>query len=239
MKKVTITSFSMLGGRENNEDSCAFRSENRRTVALVADGLGGMADGEKASALVTEKGCEWLMETKDLSRASITQIVSRLNAAILALQLESGSDMMTTLTGAVIEGRHFVLFHVGDSRYLRLRKGRILCRSKDHSAVQGMVELGELKREDIPQHPSRNLLLRVLGQLEQPVPEIHMGHLFGKDRILLSTDGFWEKLSEKELAGRLQDGDSHQMMDELKLLALERADEGSDNMTALLITLEK
>jgi len=235
MRELSICAFSLIGGREVNEDAVCQGRRGRRVVGVVADGLGGQGGGDVASRLAAEETLKILLEAKRLSPAALRDAMERVNSTVLAQQFASGCKMMTTLAVAAVEGRRVLLAHLGDTRVYRFRNGRLIYCSSDHSVTQKLADSGEITRDQMRDHETRNLLLKCLGQMETPAPETRQGWMLGNERLLLCTDGFWEKFSDGELARAMADSSVENILSGLKKTALERADAESDNISALLI----
>ena len=235
MRKLSISSFSLIGGRDVNEDAVREGCRGRRLVGVAADGLGGQGGGDVASRIAAEEALSALMDAQRPSADLVRRMMEHANSAVLAEQFSSGCKMMTTLAIAVVDGRRVLTAHLGDTRVYRFRGDRLIHCSRDHSVTQKLVDGGEITREEMRTHETRNLLLKCLGEMETPDPEIQNGFMWGRERLLLCTDGFWEKFSDAELAAAMTADSPQTIMERLKETALERADGESDNMTALLI----
>ena len=235
MKQLSICSFSLPGGREVNEDAVRSDRRGNRLVGIVADGLGGQGGGDVASRIVADEALNKLMAAPKLSPAFIREMMERINSSVLAEQFQAGCKMMSTLALAAVQGHRVLLAHLGDTRTYRFRNGRLIYCSKDHSITQTLVDSGDVHRDDMRFHETRNLLLQSLGQMETPDPEIRQGILFGNEKLLLCSDGFWEKFSDRELAKAMTHGSAQSIMDRLKREAVKRSAPDSDNISALLI----
>jgi serine/threonine protein phosphatase PrpC len=147
--------------RDHNEDS-AFVGPY---VALVADGVGGAAAGEVASATSA-----YVVSALALSRfGEDPETVIRDAVAAARVNLRHGvrddpsrDGMATTLTVLVCDGERVLLGHVGDSRAYHHRDGRLDQISRDHTYVQTLVDSGMIQREEMASHPWRNVVLRSL-----------------------------------------------------------------------------
>ncbi|MEO7076447.1 MAG: PP2C family serine/threonine-protein phosphatase [Ktedonobacterales bacterium] len=140
-----------------------------------------------------------------------------------------------TLTAAlVIDGQAFIA-NVGDSRTYLLRDGKLERITRDHSLVERLVEAGQIDREDVYDHPSRNLIYRSLGAGHAEVDvDIFTEQLQPGDALLLCCDGLWEMIRDPEIESILNDTpDGAQACD--KLIALANENGGEDNITAVLV----
>ncbi len=197
---VDAASFTSAGGFEINEDSF-FCGEG---VFAVADGLGGHADGEKASA----EAVRYLKENcrGGYTAESINEILEGANSAVRALECEA----RTTVAAAFIEGKYFQCANAGDSRVYYFKKGSVVLQTKDHSVCQASVDMGLMSSDEIRGNEDRSRLLKVLGSSEklnlkksyEPV-EISSG-----DAFLVCSDGFWEYVTETEMEADLLKSDT-------------------------------
>jgi protein phosphatase len=220
--------------RDHNEDS-AFLGPY---VAVVADGVGGAAAGEVASATAAyvvaalarqrqgEDPAAILTEGIDLANQSLTRGVE---ADV------QRSGMATTMTALVSDGTHVVMAHIGDSRGYLFRDGHLLRVSRDHTYVQKLVDDGQLDDEGVRRHPWRNVVLRSLhgspADEEDHADLVELDLTMG-DRVLLCSDGLTDLVSESRIAEVLHLTDPHRAAGRLVLDALEAG--GTDNVTALV-----
>ena len=245
MTKLRTGLVSITGRfRDNNEDNAYVDPQNR--FFLVADGMGGHAAGERASALAMEIVPQKL-NSLDFAKASpeqavrvIDEAVAQANFEIMALgELDARfKNMGTTITFlADIAGSLFI-GGVGDSRVYLLRGGKFEQLTTDHSLVQALIDAGTLTPEEAANHRYRNVLYRYLGAKEggsgttpkQVQPRVG-------DRYVLVTDGVTGGCSDELMASILADGNDPQAIAEDIVRAAE--DGGSkDNITALVVFVE-
>lgn len=201
--------------RSNNQDS-AFAGER---LFLVADGMGGHAGGDVASALTTramaaldantatgqlDLNGEPVTPTRAQAEATSTQLADQLLQANRMLRSTVGerpelSGMGTTFTGFMTVGQHLALAHIGDSRLYLLRDGAFTQITHDHTFVQHLVDSGRISEEEAKTHPRRSVLMRVLGDVDSS-PKIDTEVLDTRpgDLWLLCSDG---------LSGYVEDDD--------------------------------
>lgn len=89
--------------------------------------------------------------------------------------------------------------NIGDSRLYHFRHGQRLMRTRDHSAVQLLMDLGEIDESDMASHPAQNRLYRCLGGAETPKPDSGQLAVQDGDLLALCSDGVWEYVTEPEL----------------------------------------
>jgi PPM family protein phosphatase len=173
-------------------------------VALVADGVGGAAAGEVASATAAyAASATALARFLDPPELVITEAAEAARAAI-RYGVQRNLDrlgMATTLTMVVCDGSRVVLGHVGDSRAYRLRDDVLTQVSTDHTYVQHMVDTGQLAPEAARRHPWRNVVLRSLdGDPEGPGVDLTPVPVSPGDRLLLCSDGLSDLVEEDRIA---------------------------------------
>ncbi|MBX3061907.1 MAG: Stp1/IreP family PP2C-type Ser/Thr phosphatase [Anaerolineae bacterium] len=237
--------------RTNNQDALlALFSSNLSVddlpdfgLFVVADGMGGHHDGEKASALATRLIAHYvsehfylkLLNTKDSEERPIISEV--LNEAIqqanrsISEQIPEGG---TTCTAVTILGDLAYIAHVGDSRAYLLADGGIEQITRDHSLVQRLIELDQLTIEEAAQHPQRNVLYRALGQSESLDVDAITRRLPPGSRLLLCSDGLWNHVPESLIVQIIRTSKTPQeACDKLVSSANERG--GLDNITAVVV----
>ena len=235
MKKPEVIAFSLPGGRALNEDTVLTWEGGNRTIGIVADGLGGQGEGDLASRIAAETAMETLKAAPRVNGTVLRNAMSRANAAVRTAQSAKGSRMMSTLAMAVWEGHQIWISHLGDTRIYRFRGGRMQSCTRDDSVTQALADSGEISRDEMRTHETRNLLLRCLGGKEtaDPVPEHYLW--WGGSRVLICSDGFWEHFEDAELAETIFQGSPAEALDRLKKMAQGRVRENGDNLSALLI----
>lgn len=222
--------------RRNNEDRVGVLALPGGAVLMVADGMGGHAAGEVASEIAWDTvrtACAngWEPPVADALWQALQEANRRIYVQGEANALQHG--MGTTATVLALAGAEAWYAHVGDSRLYLLREGRLQQLSEDHSMVAEMVRNGMLSADAATDHPCRNVILRALGSAA--VPEFQISPLplaiQAGDVFLLCSDGLYEVLSFRELAGLLEASAAwacREMVD----LARERG--GPDNISAVV-----
>jgi protein phosphatase len=195
------------------EETSDQRCERDGYLLLVADGMGGVAAGEYASAMAVRGVKHHLMDTAKwffslddpdedvrirLLRESLAQIDRELIEQ--ARQDPSLSGMGTTLTAAgIVDGAAFIV-HVGDSRVYLLRDRQLEQVTQDHTVAQKLLEAGILNPEEAKTHRSRHILTNSLGGSPGVKGEIVKLRLQDGDRLLLCTDGLNDMVSDDKIA---------------------------------------
>jgi protein phosphatase len=238
--------------RNNNQDAVlSFFFTSRSSddqpdfgLFIVADGMGGHHDGEKASAMTARTLAAYvtsniylpLLNQNDDDRAPMTEIlveaVQKANLDVINRVPEGG----TTLTAVAIIGDLAHIVHVGDSRVYLITKDGLEQVTRDHSLVQRLIELDQLTTEEAADHPQKNVLYRAIGQSESLEVDAITRRLPPNSRLLLCSDGLWNQVADKELGDVVM---SHENPQEAcdKLVALANARGGTDNITTILLQI--
>jgi serine/threonine protein phosphatase PrpC len=194
--------LSRQGGREYNEDSARCFSHGDVCVAVIADGLGGHGGGAQASAIMAESVTEAFLAKPSLDPAHIRDILEKANALVVAGQTP-GVRMMSTGVCLFTAGGSAVFAHAGDSRLYHFQDGELRLQTLDHSVSQMAVFAGEITAEQIRHHPDRHKVLKAFGEAERFAPEITPPRALepaAHHAFLLCSDGFWEYVTEPEMA---------------------------------------
>jgi serine/threonine protein phosphatase PrpC len=209
--------------RSINEDRVLDRADRR--LWAVADGMGGHSAGDRAAAAA--------IDALDALPDPITApaILGALNAAnrSIAAQAERGGSG-TTIVVAWAEATRLRLFWAGDSRAYRVRDGRAVPLTRDHSLVQELVDGGLLSEAEAERHPQANVVTRALGIASSVAIETADCDLVAGDLILLCSDGLSRSLGPRDFAPGL---DLSTQGDRLLMNALQR--DGSDNASLVLV----
>src|SRR5262245_43248769 len=235
--------------RDHNEDN--FLVDKKLSLFVVADGMGGHAAGEVASALAVRIIHEELKKEREVIEAAQTktradrQILNLLELAVqkacARIHEEAKADatkrgMGTTLSALLIAGSHGYIAHVGDSRIYLLRDGRIQQVTEDHTVFNELIKRGKLSREQIEKVAQKNAITRAVGVYERVEVDTLTIEVLPGDQFLLASDGLHGYINHTaELEPYLgeEDGDTATK----ELIALANRKGGKDNITAVLVRL--
>lgn len=226
---------SMLGGLDS---SIAFG------IYLVADGMGGHQSGELASNLAAQGVSQHLMdqiqndflfERKSFSQSEIEQFLLDAVETAQKLIMQRVPGGGTTLTLVVALGDDLYSAHVGDCRLFVIDvDGKMSLKTRDHSLVQRLVDLGEIAESEAENHPNRNVLYRAMGQSDPFEPDIEKFSLQPGERLMICSDGLWGVVDQQEM---MQIINNQKDPDDIacELVDAANAAGGPDNISVVLV----
>ncbi|GAA1693999.1 protein phosphatase 2C domain-containing protein [Microcella alkalica] len=224
--------------RANNQDS-GYAGEH---LFVVADGMGGHAGGDVASALAIQAiaHTDRAFESVDEAEQVLSQALLEANQELAETVFERPelTGMGTTVSGLIRVGAKVVVAHIGDSRIYRFRGGELEQITKDHTFVQRLVDSGRITPEEAAVHPRRSVLMRVLGDVDLN-PEIDTMVLDTEpgDRWLLCSDGLSGYVTEEKVAEILAGQPDAALA--AQSLVDESLDHGApDNVTVVLVGVD-
>ncbi|MDG9977240.1 PP2C family protein-serine/threonine phosphatase [Ectopseudomonas oleovorans] len=230
---VVFAAQSVAGQvRTHNEDALACRPD--LGLWALADGMGGHARGEVASALALEELVGALQQGEELFAAVHA---AHLAIAAAAQPVAGEAGMGSTLVAVRLNGDEFELAWVGDSRAYRIGSEHIEQLSHDHSWVQAMVDVGRMSAEEAREHPRRNVILQCLGQVGQ-VPDVGLlrARLAPDELLLLCSDGLTSELDDAAIQRCCAEAATLEMMVE-QLVGLANSHGGRDNISCIVLGL--
>jgi protein phosphatase len=205
-------------------------------LLAVADGMGGHAAGEVASAATinTLAALDAEHPAVDLVNALADAVASaNMRLQELVVSDPSVEGMGTTLTALLWSDGQAALCHIGDSRAYLLRSGQFYQITHDHTLVQSLVDEGKITEDDVATHPHRSLLLRALDGRTMADPDLSTHETMAGDRYLLCSDGLSGVVTEQTLhqtLGSVWDPEKAA----LQLIELAIRGGGPDNITCIV-----
>ncbi len=222
-------------------------------IFIVADGMGGHANGQGASratiGLISERIVrELIMPPLSAEKAgegstipdeeSLLSLlhgsIEDANTTLCQINQRDKTDMGSTLTGFMIVGDHAYIFNVGDSRTYMLRDEKLYQLTNDHSLVGQLVAGGLIEPEDVYTHPQRNQIFRSIGdklnvQIDLFKQQVHPG-----DILISCSDGLWEMVRDPQITDILNHATDPQTAC-AQLIEAANANGGEDNVSAVVV----
>lgn len=236
--------------REHNEDN--FLVDKKLGLFIVADGMGGHAAGEVASAIAVrtvheevkkERGIleGYMQGQKDVTTRDVVALLEyAVQRACAKVHEEAQADvakrgMGTTLSSLLVIGQKGFIAHVGDSRIYLMRGARVQQVTEDHTVINELIKRGKLSREQIDKVAQKNAITRAVGVYERVEVDTLVMEVLPADVFMLCSDGLCGYLEgAQELAQPLA-FDGAAAPKALIDLANERG--GKDNITAVVVKL--
>lgn len=233
--KIISSSQSDKGKvRSSNQDG-GYSGTN---LYVVADGMGGHAGGDIASALATQHVAKIddVYPDSDQAISSLLEAMREANRNLsdTVAKFNYLAGMGTTMDAVLFTGDIANIAHIGDSRVYLMRDGKLTQITKDHTFVQQLIDAGRLTEEEALVHPRRNVILRVLGDTsEEPEFDIHQIEVQPGDRLLLCSDGLCGVVPNYLIEENMKVAN----LDEAIELLIDEAKEygAPDNVTVLLL----
>ena len=211
-KSMQVCKTSLPGERKTQF------SEEEGYLIVVADGMGGAAAGERASALAVESVESFVLNTvkwflhlrghdENALVAELRDSLERADRTVIERARDNPAlhGMGTTLTMAYSVATDLYIVHAGDSRAYLFRDGELKQLTSDHTLVQALIDGGEISPEDAKRHKLRNVVTNVIGgPREGVVAEIHKLILLDGDTLLYCTDGLTNPVNDAAIAEVLE-----------------------------------
>lgn len=234
--RITAAARSVTGHVRRHNEDCLYAGER---LWVVADGMGGHAAGDVASALVIAR-LRALDAAATIDYLDIPVAISAANADVL----QHGDDhpesygLGSTVAGlaAVVAGDvpQWAVFNVGDSRVYRFADGTLTQVTVDHSEIEELVMLGVISAEAARTHPARHVITRSVGLPDEPRADLWLLPQVPGERFLVCSDGLPSEVPDEEIALLLgADLDAEQASEVLVASAL--AAGGHDNISVIVI----
>ncbi len=216
---------------------------------IVADGMGGHSHGQEASRMAIQSMIQAVIPdivssdhiNDDFLVETLVEGVRWANKAVYESSQQSGVEMGTTITAALVFDGTAYIVNVGDSRtyVYREREGQLLQVTRDHSLVARLVEAGAISRDEIYTHPDRNKVYRGLGDKGTVNVDWFTRPVHAGDSLLLCSDGLWEMVRDQEIERIMMKyaGDPSLASAALVKAALEGG--GADNISVIVVRVER
>ncbi len=238
---VRSAAGSDIGHRRAVNQDSAYTSSR---LLAVADGMGGHAHGEVASALAINAVAE-VDASLDGVELHDVDLLSALGTAMdtAARRLTDVADSDpalrgtgTTLVALLVDGTRVGVGHIGDSRAYLVRGGELHQLTHDHTLVQSLIDEGRLTADEAVDHPRRSVLVRTLQEGSPAEPDLFTVEGRIGDRFLVCSDGVTAVLDDDEIHEILTDvAEPADAVD--RLIALVNEGGGPDNITCVVADL--
>lgn len=242
---IQSASLSDRGRRANNEDFAAFfepedfeELKERGCLYIVADGVGGAAQGERASQFAAQKVLYEYYQPSSLQPPEhLRDIMERVNGDIHAYALDNHTRMATTMVAAIVREGMLHVANVGDSRAYLIRGGIVTQINRDHSIVGEMMAHGEMTEAEAMASKIKNRLTRSIGGEPEVTVDIYPPiPLKNGDKILLCSDGLTRYALREDIAKMTAQGANEEIAQRLVHFANESG--GADNTSVVFASYQ-
>lgn len=232
--------------RAGNEDSFYADCLPAYGVFIVADGMGGHAAGEVASAMAVQIVTRELSDLGELASRSDEEVAQLIadalrtaNRAIYDRTMAEADKqgMGTTVSALVLAQGRYLIGQVGDSRVYLMRDGLLRQLTKDHSYVQEQVDAGFLTPEQARFHPYSNVITRCVGAGADVQPDVYVGEVRAGDTFLVASDGLTGMVDDRRISQLLLSRASPARIVDA-LIAEANGRGGLDNITAIVVHVD-
>lgn len=252
MEYIVSASTDVGIKKSTNQDSLVIKVANTDigniTMAVVCDGMGGLAQGEVASADLIRSFSDWFTNRlpyiingsleDQVVRQEWERVISESNQRIMEYGRRSGINLGTTVVGMLFTDKRYYVVNVGDSRAYEMTD-RVTLLTEDQTVVEREVRQGILTREQAMNDPRRSVLLQCVGVAPNVYPEMFFGETKKNATYMLCSDGFRHVISEEEIYKYLGPGASTSAEEMKKnceyLIEVNKQRKEEDNITVALI----
>lgn len=203
--------------RENNEDSVMIQEFHTSIgpviMAVLCDGVGGLAKGDVASLYVVKRFQKWaqtelesLCQTRPqdgLIRKHWEGLVDECNYFLREYGVAHGIQLGTTLVTLLLTPYRFYIFNVGDSRAYEITNQYARQLTEDQTVVNREVKSGRITKEQAKKDARRNILLQCIGVKEEVIGEFFFGTPKPEVTYILCSDGFYHEITTEEMIENL------------------------------------
>ncbi|MBK1810613.1 Stp1/IreP family PP2C-type Ser/Thr phosphatase [Clostridium sp. YIM B02505] len=227
-----------VGNKRNlNEDFASYYKDDKYSIYVVTDGMGGHNAGEVASKMAAEGLISYFSENYgtiddiDLLKTAIEHV----NRSIFEFSLgdDALNGMGTTITACFVTKNLVQIANVGDSCCLGIIKDKIIKITKDHSLVQELVDCGSISEEEAMHHPRKNVITRAIGTNLNVEVDLFDITSSGFEILVLCSDGLTNEISNEEIKGLIKSKSNYDdACTALVELAKDRG--GKDNITVMI-----
>ena len=216
--------------------------------------MGGLPKGEVASCKVVRSLENWFHEELalmqdlepdrlwDVIEVSWRRLVARIGGELKRYAKHRKINLGTTLTALLQIGDRYMIMNIGDSRIYVASKGSVKKLTKDHSVLQKKLDEGSITEKEALNDKEKSVLLKCLGSMRAPEPDITRGIIENDSTVIACSDGFWRTMKKNELYNMLCPQmcvTSEDMLDACKKLVKAAYDRNeTDNISVAALCME-
>lgn len=230
-----IATLSKPGPRKINEDDVGSWVIANGIAVAVADGLGGMGGGDRASKIATSMFADFA-QSPDANFQNLQKLPNEIHKKIVLEQKRSPelAEMATTLSAGLFIGSTLFAIHVGDSRIAVARGRGIIRLTKDHSEAQRLLSAGKLSKAEFLDYPRKNILESALGIRGEVDSDFFQFEVMSGDKMFFTSDGVHNLIPLREMREIAEkSGTPDILISRVDQLILDRGPEDNYSMAAV------
>lgn len=252
MRTIVVADTDVGICKKTNQDSICVRTADTSIghilMAVICDGMGGLAKGELASATVIREFIDWFENDliRNVEKWSFSAMndywnekIQVINDKISDYAEKNHVQMGTTVTAFITMNYDYMVIHVGDTRVYSINDEGVEQFTEDQTLVWREVKRGMLKPEMIETDPRRNVLLQCVGASKYVVPEMKFGRISTDQTYMICSDGFRHVISQQEISrflGPKNNDDFEKMKNNARyLIETVKSRRERDNISVVLI----
>ena len=248
---VDIGVESVIGSREEQQDAVITSSykdydQDKRMIAVLCDGMGGLSGGAKVSRYCSEMMYQSFnaMKAAESYHDFFSNVLYKLDREVKAMTCDGSKPLGggSTLVSAIIQNGTLSWASVGDSRMYMVRQGKLLQITRDHNFLSILMERvgrGQMTVEEALAHPKREALisfigmggLRIVDAIEQPM------QLLAGDYLVMCSDGVYRGITDIEMVQALYENEfcMQKAAEQMVQTVLNKNIRGQDNASVIAI----
>lgn len=246
VEDVQFGASSIIGKREYQQDSLAMFNvpEEKRAIAVLCDGMGGMQGGEKASALCVEMMLSAFEKGYQHIPAFFRENLRDIDDAVSCICDENGNELGagSTIISVIIDNGNLYWASVGDSHIYIIRGEEMIRVNAEHNLMMMLkekVKRGEISEKEANEHPNREALISYMGMGGLTLVDVNekpVGLVEG-DTVVLCSDGLYRTVSDSEIYSIVRGNSISPQLaaDDLTNLVVERNRPHQDNTTVIIV----
>ena len=241
--------------KESNQDALLIKTarSSRGNIGIfsICDGMGGLSNGELASATVIRNLSNWFIEQlpkllikenfKLEIQRSIINLITESNNKLVDYGQKNNIKLGTTMSTLIIIDNVYMVFHIGDSRIYRLKEKQLIQITEDQTFIARELAMGNITKEEAKVHPKRNVLLECIGVKNKASLVIKKGLVEKDDVFIICSDGFYHKVSHNEIINSFNSAyieNKYDIKDEsINLVELVKKRQERDNISIITVKI--
>ncbi len=237
--------------RAHNEDSVSV--DAGAGLVVLADGMGGYNAGEVASGIAISVTTTEIARRLQFESAAAKHATTKEDNAVVLLRnnIQKANSsiyhasqsqpqyagMGTTIVAGLFYDNQIAVAHIGDSRLYRLRAGKLIAMTRDHSLLQEQIDSGLISLEDARHSKNKNLVTRAVGIDPSVDPEIHVYPVQIGDVYLLCSDGLNDMVEDEDIESVLYAMQGNLPLAAEQLIEMANDNGGRDNVSVILVKI--